>query len=608
MEKNNSNGEYFNELQKKLSEKQHEKDIITKKIAIIEAQMEIKLENEGQFDLSWLNNRYGELNISLKKNEEEIEILNNYLKEEKIKILKLEEKKADINLKISEIEKEMNKSLSGSSSKDYKKINQDLKKLMQKLEDSESEGNIEKIKEIIKEIRLDLMNILKNTEFEANGEKIEQIQRDLLSLAKNKEKLLMEIHEININNSSKKEKKLLLDNYLKEIKNEIEITGAKLRKNKEKIGTEENIGELKNLKNNLDKIEINIKEIKEKISGFSKEEEEKRSKLFDMQRKIQNWQNEINNLNNNINDIKVNSTRYETKLEDLEVEIRHDFGDFKTIRDNKFNGKINVEEIREKIENIKKQLDLIGGIDPEVEKEYGETKVRFDFLSGQSNDLTNAIKSLEEIIKELDINIKEKFDKEFKVISEKFEEYFKILFNGGSAKIIKVMQSDLDAATKEEEMQANIQTENSNQEKRIKEKEDKYTENIKKIKYLQKYNATGLAGIEIHATPPGKKIKSIAMLSGGERALVAIALICAIISANPSPFVVLDEVDAALDEANSERLAKILDDLSHKTQFIVITHNRASMRRANILYGITMLEDGVSKLLSIKLDEVKIKN
>ena len=92
------------------------------------------------------------------------------------------------------------------------------------------------------------------------------------------------------------------------------------------------------------------------------------------------------------------------------------------------------------------------------------------------------------------------------------------------------------------------------------------------------------------------------MLSGGERALTAIALICAIISANPSPFVVLDEVDAALDESNSERLAKILDDLSHKTQFIVITHNRASMRRANVLYGITMGEDGVSKLLSIKLE------
>lgn len=93
------------------------------------------------------------------------------------------------------------------------------------------------------------------------------------------------------------------------------------------------------------------------------------------------------------------------------------------------------------------------------------------------------------------------------------------------------------------------------------------------------------------------------MLSGGERALTAIALICAIISSNPSPFVVLDEVDASLDEANSERLAKILDDLSHKTQFIVITHNRASMHRSSILYGVTMGNDGVSKLLSIKLDE-----
>ena len=93
-------------------------------------------------------------------------------------------------------------------------------------------------------------------------------------------------------------------------------------------------------------------------------------------------------------------------------------------------------------------------------------------------------------------------------------------------------------------------------------------------------------------------------IAGGERALTAIALICAIISANPSPFVVLDEVDAALDEANSERLAQILDDLSNQTQFIVITHNRASMKRANILYGVTMQSDGVSKLLSVKLDEV----
>jgi chromosome segregation protein len=246
----------------------------------------------------------------------------------------------------------------------------------------------------------------------------------------------------------------------------------------------------------------------------------------------------------------------------------------------------------EKIDALKRQIEQIGGIDPEIEKEYIETKERYDFLSGQSHDLTDAIGSLEKVIKELDGIIKERFDKEFKNISAKFEEYFKILFNGGSAKIVKVMTDDGKKTSPEDEEQPVAD-------------EKTLVADLKSIKFLQKYNATGLAGIEIQACPPGKKIKSITMLSGGERALTTIALICAIISCNPSPFVVLDEVDAALDEANSERLAKILDDLSLKTQFIAITHNRATMRRANVLYGITMGSDGVSRLLSIKLDEAK---
>jgi chromosome segregation protein len=166
-----------------------------------------------------------------------------------------------------------------------------------------------------------------------------------------------------------------------------------------------------------------------------------------------------------------------------------------------------------------------------------------------------------------------------------------VLFNGGNAKVIKVLEEK-----KEEEEPEGAQ-----------KSEPETMDDLKKIKFLQKHNATGLAGVEIQATPPGKKIKSISMLSGGERALTAIAMICAIINSNPSPFVVLDEVDAALDEANSERLAKILDELSHRTQFIAITHNRATMRRANILYGVTMGDDGISKLLSIKLDDVKTR-
>jgi len=307
---------------------------------------------------------------------------------------------------------------------------------------------------------------------------------------------------------------------------------------------------------------------------------------------------ELNNTNNQLSEYKINSTRYETKLEDLEIEIREELGGLKEVRDSKANEEVDTVASRTKISQFKRQLELIGGIDPEIEKEYTETKERFDFLDGQVSDFTGAVDSLQKIIKELDMTIKERFDKEFKVIAGNFEKYFKTLFNGGSARIIKVMDS-----VKEEEVESADPKEG--EEKIDTKKKDIDIGDLKKIKFLQKHNATGLAGIEIQATPPGKKIKTVTMLSGGERALTAIALICAIINSNPSPFVVLDEVDAALDEANSERLASILDELSHRTQFIVITHNRATMRRANILYGVTMGDDGVSKLLSIKLDDAK---
>lgn len=352
------------------------------------------------------------------------------------------------------------------------------------------------------------------------------------------------------------------------------------------------------LEQEANKINDEINKLRTRLSRFTDEQEKERQKLFDLQNNLQILQQEVNQLNNQLNESRVEAARQETKLEDLEVSIRQDLGGLKEVRDERINKIIDRVLVQDKIIQLKRQLELIGGIDPEIENEYVTTKERHDFLLNQVTDLLDTSQSLEKVIEELDATIKERFDKEFKIISQKFEEYFKILFNGGSAKIIKVMADDptLNVDSAAEEVNQEIDEVNNLSASAVK---------LKRIKYLQKYNATGLAGIEIQATPPGKKIKSIAMLSGGERALTAIALICAIISANPSPFVVLDEVDAALDEANSERLAKILDDLSHKTQFIVITHNRASMTRAVVLYGITMQDDGVSKLLSIKLEEAK---
>ena len=133
--------------------------------------------------------------------------------------------------------------------------------------------------------------------------------------------------------------------------------------------------------------------------------------------------------------------------------------------------------------------------------------------------------------------------------------------------------------------------------------EEKLEEAEEKPKFIKGEKV--ITGIDIKATPPGKKLKNINMLSGGERALTSIALICAIIHNNPSPFVILDEVDAALDESNSIRFAAIIEKLSKKTQFVLITHNRATMEQAHTLYGVTMGDDGVSKLLSINMADAE---
>jgi len=196
---------------------------------------------------------------------------------------------------------------------------------------------------------------------------------------------------------------------------------------------------------------------------------------------------------------------------------------------------------------------------------------RVSFLDTQSTDLRDAADKLKEIIKELDMKIKKEFELSFEKINKEFSRYFQILFGGGEAKLSLVRHM---------------------QEIKDEEDESKTREEL-------------VESIEISAVPPGKKLKNINMLSGGEKTMTSIALLMAIITNNPSPFVVLDEVDAALDEANSRRYAKILGQLAHATQFIVITHNRETMRQAGILYGVTMERNGVSKILSVKLEKAE---
>ena len=280
--------------------------------------------------------------------------------------------------------------------------------------------------------------------------------------------------------------------------------------------------------------------------------------------------------------MRIKLARLETKKDDLEQDMREEFNDLEKIKQNKAN-KLSEENKREKITEIgklKHQLELIGGIDPEVQTEYEQIKDRHEFLSNQISDLKNSMNVLEKLILELDLNIKKQFEISFKVINEEFQKHFKTLFAGGKAKLILV-KDELEVA------------------------EETVDEKTEFDKIRDRLSQNMYSGVEIEATPPGKKLKSINMLSGGERAMTSIALLCAIISSNPSPFIILDEVDAALDEANSIRYADIIEQLAHKSQFVIITHNRATMEKADILYGVTMGNDGVSEVLSLKLENAE---
>jgi chromosome segregation protein len=589
----------FDKYQNELSMAQSKRNEFGRAMAKIEAQLEIKLEAEGHFDLAFMHSKKEEIKRERETIKNEIENLEQQIAKEKPQRAELDRKRSELDKVIASLNKSVREARQYAPREDEGDIKKQLAVISKKIKELQAETDIEAIRAIVLQIEKEIEKAVdmaegKKEQAPEPDENWSKLHKELEAISKEKDALLGEISDNQLRISARSERVKLLAEKIAHLDSDEATIEAKIKKYSgvtTNADIEKEQAELSAKISGQDEV---IKKIKDELNKLSQKEEAKRAKLFELQKDLQTLQNEINSLNNRLQAIKIYSTRHETKLEDLEIEIRAELGGLSIIKKNPRGELDNLPEAKAKIKNLKQQLEQIGGIDPAVEDEYAKTKERYDFLEGQTTDLTKTINSLEKVIKELDLVIREKFDNEFKLIAKKFEEYFKILFNGGTAKISKVLEEADEK--KEDGSEALIVS------KAVAENTD-----LKKLKFLQKHNATGLAGIEIKATPPGKKIDSVAMLSGGERALTSIALICAIISSNPSPFVVLDEVDAALDEANSERLASILDELSHKTQFIVITHNRASMRKAKLLYGVTMGDDGVSKLLSVKLDEVKMK-
>ncbi len=334
--------------------------------------------------------------------------------------------------------------------------------------------------------------------------------------------------------------------------------------------------EVRELADGMLQIEQKIRDTQRQLEDWNRGEEGKRAHIFELQHRLSSARHAASQADRRAGDVAVELARIETRrdgfLQEMKTMAEGLMGELEAMADAAPQDQQTPEVLLSRLTRLRSQLEWIGGIDPEVMKEYEDTKRRFDELATQTQDLTQAMGSLHSIISELDKTIKERAETSFRLLDREFGIFFKKLFSGGEAKLVEV------AAEPEVDEEGNVVSEPDP-------------------------NA-GPVGIEILATPPGKRLKSIALLSGGERALTSIALICAIMATNPSPFVVLDEVDAALDESNSRKFAEILGTLADRTQFVVVTHNRATMNQAHVLYGVTMGEDGVSKLLSVKLEEV----
>jgi chromosome segregation protein len=205
---------------------------------------------------------------------------------------------------------------------------------------------------------------------------------------------------------------------------------------------------------------------------------------------------------------------------------------------------------------LRRRYHELGAANPFAVEEYQELKTRLEGLEGQRADLTSAIDRTRALIDELSALISGQFEATFRALEAAFDARFRGLFGGGFARLVLTDPEDLSAT-----------------------------------------------GVEIVARPPGKKTQALAMLSGGERALTAVALLFAMLEVRPVPFCVLDEVDAALDESNIGRFTEALRSLANETQFIVITHNRGTIEAADALYGVTVGDDSVSRVISLRLDE-----
>ncbi|MCL5093898.1 MAG: AAA family ATPase [Patescibacteria group bacterium] len=564
-----SSSEQIFNLQRKLSLLESEKDEIKSRFLVLSANLEIEERKESiETPEAFLREKKGKedqksaLRERLEENEKKIKTLDKELAE-------LAKEISLVQTKLLDTQAALKKESSGNETllavkgefQSLEKEYEEISLLLGKGTASDISKAKAKVEEALTSFRKLWEKVKSLTQKDNQSEILEKIEL----VSKEKAVLQEKLNKVNLETNLLKNENYNLNTQIQIIEKEILEIDKKIKDFGELSKDNSRLEELKKSfgkeKKDLEEKEKEIALLKQELSDLFSKKEKEEKEWSEAREKNQIIQENINSKNFELRDSEIELAKLETRLDDLKEEAKRERIKADSLKEEAPSGFDHLKA-EEKIISLKKKVAAIGEIDIDSEEELGELEEKYIFLGEQLGDLEQAKEDLKKVIEELDTRIKKQFNEAFEKISLEFKKYFKILFNGGEAGLS--MEKQVDEETGEESF-----------------------------------------GIEIFACPPGKKVKSLHTLSGGERSLASLALLFAILSVNPSPFVVLDEVDAALDEANTKCFLKIVEALSKDTQFIIITHNKDTMKSADSLYGVTMDDTHVSKLLSLKLSEVE---
>ena len=467
----------------------------------------------------------------------------------------IKENKAEVEKKLQEMEIEY-----ATEKQKMINIDENIQKLQERLEKlRQEEKQLEEKKQENRTLKLQ-----KEEEINKINEIVENLNKEIQEFSsKNKESqkiiddLNFDITNLKISVFSFDESNMSIEEMLERIEQDKKNAETSIQNKQIEIRQiqSENIilnEKIESLKDTINEMKKQIEESEIIVESDKQERQEKSKKLLEKEDEIIEQFKVLEGLKEQIVKVEAKKNKIEQDIEQIVNELWDEY-ELTPNTSNEYKKPSNIAQATKQVQNLRSEIHSLGSVNMDSIEEYKKTKERYDFMCEQRLDLDNTAGKLRKIISEMTENMKEQFKEKFEIINHNFNEVFCELFGGGKAELI-----------------------------------------------LEDENNLLECGIDIRVQPPGKKLQNMMLLSGGEKAFTAIALLFAILKINPAPFCILDEIEAALDDVNVYRYAEYLKKFSKETQFLVISHRKGTMEAADTVYGITMEENGISKLLSMK--------